>query len=414
MGQASVAVLRSWRSPCTGPQVSARLTRSRSTDSNHEDLTISDVPVFERAPLVPETAVDPWTAGHWIVFRAGKERRWGGEIRRQMIFERLADRTGAPVVESWPLLRRYTRVRFWQSLPEGRRKRSLVAAEQPPEHFIRWIVKNTDPVAVAIYDDRVAQTRALGFEVTPERAAELNRPRRMALATFRWYIVPTGSFAEMCGLDPARVVVGGNGTLTDQVRPGPWPAEPSIGFVSGAAPGRGIESLVEACRLLKPSWPDLRLYLWLVATSPITERYIEDLRATVRNDRWITIGSVEHGRLGEALAQATILCIPHPANEYMDVALPVKLFDSMAAGRPVVVTPRPETVAIVERYGAGLVAPGDTPADLAGTFDLLLRDEALTHRIGAAAREAAVREFDWNVVGDRIATEILAREARRR
>ena len=36
-------------------------------------------------------------------------------------------------------------------------------------------------------------------------------------------------------------------------------------------------------------------------------------------------------------------------------------------------------------------------------------------RTGAAAgRKAALQEFDWKVVGDRIATEILAREGRRR
>ena len=45
----------------------------------------------------------------------------------------------------------------------------------------------------------------------------------------------------------------------------------------------------------------------------------------------IEIGPVGYAHLGPALAKATILTIPHPANEYMDVALPVKLLDSMAA-----------------------------------------------------------------------------------
>jgi glycosyltransferase involved in cell wall biosynthesis len=350
----------------------------------------------------------------WIVLRAGREKRWGGEIRRQMIFEQLADRTGALVVESWPYVQGYTRDRFWPSFLPVRRKPFLAVTEQPPESVIPWIVKTTDPVAVAIYDDPVAQTRALGIHLTNEQAAELGRLRRLAMTTFRWHVVPTASFAELSGLDPDRVVVGGNGTLTDEVRPGPWPADPSIGFVSGAAPGRGIEALVEACRLLRDSWADLRLYLWLVATSPSAEQYLADLRTTLANDPWITIGAVGHAGLGAALAQATILCIPHPANEYMDVALPVKLLDSMAAGRPLVVTPRRETAAIVERYRSGLVAGGDAPADLADAFERLLRDPTLARRLGAAGRAAAVQDFDWKVVGDRIATEILGREGRRK
>jgi glycosyltransferase involved in cell wall biosynthesis len=353
------------------------------------------------------------TFRQWIVLRAGRDRRWGGEIRRQMIFERLADRTAALVVESWPYVQGYTRDRFWPSMLPPRRRPCLAVTEQPPESVIPWIVRRTDPVVVAIYDDPVAQTRALGIRLDPDQALELGRLRRLAMATFRWHVVPTASFAELAGLDPDRVIVGGNGTMTDEVRPGPWPTLPSIGFVSGAAPGRGIEPLVEACRLVRSSWPDLRLYLWLVATSPSANEYLDELRTRVRGEPWITIGAVPHAGLGEALARATILCIPHPANEYMDVALPVKLLDSMAAGRPLVVTPRRETAAIVERYGAGLVTGGDEPADLAVAFERLLGDEVLAQRLGAAGREAALQEFDWKVVGDRIATEILAREGRR-
>jgi len=350
----------------------------------------------------------------WIVLRGGREQRWGGEVRRQMIFERLAERTAALVVESWPYVQGYTKDRFWPSMLPPWRRPFLAVTEQPPESVNSWIVGRTDPVAVAIYDDPVAQTRALGIHLDADQAVELGRLRRLAMTTFRWHVVPTSSFAELAGFDPARVIVGGNGTMTDEVRPGPWPTVPTIGFVSGAAPGRGIEPLVEACRMVRSNWSDLRLDLWLVATSPKAQQYLDDFRGTVHHEPWITIGSVAHAGLGEALARATILCIPHPANDYMDVALPVKLLDSMSAGRPLVVTPRRETVSIIERYGAGIVTGGDEPADLAVAFERLLADEALARRLGAAGRDAAVREFDWKVVGERIATEILAREGHRK
>jgi glycosyltransferase involved in cell wall biosynthesis len=347
----------------------------------------------------------------WVVIRAGKERRWGGEIRRQMIFERLADRTGARSVETWAQVRRQVEGRPMPSFLERFRPgRALASAEQPPAEVIPWIAGNTDPVAVAIYDDPVAQSRALGTAMAPQLAAELGERKNLAVSTFRWHVVPTASFADLAGLDPARVIVGGNGTMTDLVRPGPWPDVPSIGFVSGAAPGRGIEALIEACRSLRSSQPDLRLYLWLVATTGDGQTYVDGLRSTVHDDPWIQIGPLAYAELGEGLAKATILCIPHPANAYMDVALPVKLFDSMAAGRPLVVTPRPETAAIVRRYGVGVVTSGDGPADLADAIERLLDDHKLRSALGEAARAVAVREFDWRVVGDRIATEILTRE----
>lgn len=108
------------------------------------------------------------------------------------------------------------------------------------------------------------------------------------------------------------------------------------------------------------------------------------------------------------MAEATVLAIPHPAGDYFDVALPVKLFDSLAAGRPIVVTPRVETVAIVRDTGAGLVG-GDDPRDLAGPIVGLLEDEALARRLGGAAREAAETRYDWHIVGDAIARAVLDR-----
>jgi glycosyltransferase involved in cell wall biosynthesis len=351
-------------------------------------------------------------AANWLVVRAARKRRWGGEIRRQLIFKELAEQTRARQFDTWGQMRRYITGRLYPPfMRPNRLGRHLAASEQPHAYHMPWIVEKTDPVVVAIYDDPVAQTRALGVDLTPEREAEMERRRSLAMSSFRWLVVPTRSFAEMAGLDMDRVIVGGNGTITEHVRPGPWPDVPSIGFASGAAPGRGIEALIEASRMVRSSWPDLRLYLWLVATSPDGELYVERLRTELRDDPWIKIGPVGYAHLGPALAKATILTIPHPANEYMDVALPVKLLDSMAAGRPLVVTPRRETAAIVERTGTGLITRGDAPADLADSFNQLLSDEALARRLGATAREVAVREFDWGIVGARIAGDVLQREA---
>jgi glycosyltransferase involved in cell wall biosynthesis len=104
-----------------------------------------------------------------------------------------------------------------------------------------------------------------------------------------------------------------------------------------------------------------------------------------------------------------VLAVPHPPGAYMDAALPVKLFDSMAAGRPLVVTPRREMAALVERHGAGLVAAGDRAEDLAAALARVLEDPELGRRLGAAARAAAEEEYDWRVIGRRVAEEVLRR-----
>jgi glycosyltransferase involved in cell wall biosynthesis len=351
--------------------------------------------------------------GRWVVIREGQVPRWGGELRRRNIFSVLAERTNATLVERWTsaALIAATRGPRWKAIlrPFVAPPR-LASSEQLSERVVPYARRFADPVAVAIYDDAVAQLEALGIVLDPERLEGIRRKRSLNEALFRWHVVPTASFATLTGLDPARVIVGGNATNADHVRPGPWQSRPTVGLVSGAAPGRGIEALVAAARLVRETVPDLRLLLWLVATSPESEAYLDGLRAAVGGDHWIEIGSATHDRLGAELARATVLCIAHPASAYMDVALPVKLFDSMAAGRPLVVTPRTETRAIVERHGVGIVTAGDGAEDLADGLVRLLGDEALARRFGAAARTAAETLFDWPIVAGRIADEILRRE----
>ncbi|MEO8208195.1 MAG: glycosyltransferase family 4 protein [Chloroflexota bacterium] len=356
----------------------------------------------------------------WLVMREDRTPRWGGEIRRHHIFSRLAERTGAQILEGgWSDagLRRATlgplraRLPMWLSTRSARsRLPRLAASEKLREKTLASAILLADPAVVAIYDDPIAQAATLGVTLDPAWAATLRRRQRANREAFRWQVVPTASFADLAGLDPDRVIVGGNGADTARVHVGPWPERATIGMVSGAAPGRGIELLVNAAEIARQTISELELRLWLVATNEETAAYLEGIRKSVAREPWIKIGGAPYGQLGETLAEATILVIPHPPGAYMDVALPVKLFDSLAAGRPLVITPRRESAAIVREFGVGIVAGGDTAEDLARAMVALLSDPVRARSMGVVARAVAEREFDWRVVGDRIADEVLRRE----
>ena len=357
----------------------------------------------------------------WLVLREGRQPRWGGEIRRHHIFKRLAERTNAAILEDgWSDagIRGAALGPLASRLPAplgrhlGRGPRPLFASsEKLRPRVLDTAVALTDPAAVAIYDDPVAQSHSLGVPVDPAWIAALADRQRRNQAAFRWHVVPTASFAELAGLDSDRVIVGGNGTDCAAVRVGPWPARPTIGLVSAAAPGRGIELLIDAARLARQALPELELRLWLVATNAETEAYLDALRAAIAADPWARIATAPYESLGETLAEASALAIAHPPGAYMDVALPVKLFDSLAAGRPLIVTPRRETALVVERFEVGLVASGDAAEDLARSIVELLGDRPRTIELGQRARDVAEANFDWRVVGDRIADEVLRREA---
>jgi len=346
----------------------------------------------------------------WIVLCETERTRWGGDLRRARVLHELALATKALEVQGWGHASVRDAVREVAGPPfPWRRRPALASSEFLSEGATAQARRSTRPVVLDVHDHPIAQAEALGRRLEPSARAAMTAQVGRNLDTFQLFTAPSASFAELAGLDPARTIVAPNGTDARQVTPRPFPGRPAIGMVSGAAEGRGIEALIAAARLVRAEQPDLRLLLWLAAGDEAGEAYLAGLRVSTAPEPWIEIGTVDQAGLAEALGRATVLVVPHPASAYMDVAVPVKLLDSMAAGRPVVVTPRTETRRIVDAAGAGVVARGDEPEALADAIAPLLGDPSLAARLGAGARAAAERDFDWAVIGRRLAGEVLAR-----
>jgi glycosyltransferase involved in cell wall biosynthesis len=155
--------------------------------------------------------------------------------------------------------------------------------------------------------------------------------------------------------------------------------------------------------------PETRLDLVLAATGDESKAYLDRLRAGLAADDWVTIGASPYPELGDRLARSTVLAIPTPQHPYWDSVAPVKVFDYFAAGRPVMTTPREGTARLVRELDAGAVSADDSPEAMAQAIVEVLADLAEARRRGANARAAAERDYDWRVIGDRLADEILAR-----
>jgi len=373
-----------------------------------KERSISDG-IESRSIRTPKIA---WPSGRarWLVLAEQRRRRWGGDLRRAYIFRELALRTGAVVEGGWT---RGALARALATAGIGRwgwpwsRRPALASAELLVADALPLLDRRARPVVLDVHDHPTLQRAALGVPTDPATTAALERRFAENVARFELLVVPSVSFGELVALDDARRIVAPNGTDTEHVRPGPFPDRPTVGLVSGAAPGRGIETLIEAMELVRASVPDAGLRLWLAAERD--DPYLAALRVVSDRRPWIRIEQVPYERLPDALAEAVVLVVPHPPGDYMDAALPVKLFDSMAAGRPLVVTPRREMAALVERHHAGLVTEGDRLEDLAAAIVRLLDDLQFARRLGAAGRAAAESEYDWRVIGGRVADEVLRR-----
>jgi glycosyltransferase involved in cell wall biosynthesis len=83
-----------------------------------------------------------------------------------------------------------------------------------------------------------------------------------------------------------------------------------------------------------------------------------------------------------------------PLREHLPGAVPSKLYEAMASGKPVVLVAAGEPAAMVRQHEAGIVVPpGDVPA-LAAALQRLAADPHLRDRLGCNARRAAELHYD--------------------
>lgn len=165
-----------------------------------------------------------------------------------------------------------------------------------------------------------------------------------------------------------------------------------IGHSGYITHGRHLPELVEALRYL-PEHVSLALVgdgsLW-----PVLERQAEKLGVGHRLRR---VHPVTPQTMAPTMAQAdaAVVIITSDATSY-HFALPNKLFESIAAGLPLVVTDIPEVAGLVRQYDLGVILSSVEPEALARAIEAVLEPEAnARYRANALrAREALTWEAE--------------------
>jgi glycosyltransferase involved in cell wall biosynthesis len=116
-------------------------------------------------------------------------------------------------------------------------------------------------------------------------------------------------------------------------------------------------------------------------------------------DNVVFTGALPYDQMPAVLASAHIGVAPFDLGAHKPLMLgfywsPLKIFEYMAAGLPVVAPAVARIPQLVEHAREGLLYDAADPDALARTLERLT-DPSLRSRLGAAARERAVREYSW-------------------
>jgi glycosyltransferase involved in cell wall biosynthesis len=274
------------------------------------------------------------------------------------------------------------------------RRRYVISHATPPSPLLRRILAwRCTLLYFDVQDDPRAQFRDLGIRPNArEDLDEIGRRLDGAMADYRLVGFATDEFADLYPVEQSRRVIAPNASDPDHFPVTELPAEPTVALVGGASPGRGADLLIEAAILARREVPDLRLRL---ALNDLGGRgNLGELRELCSAEPWISFEEVDFRTLPAFLADATVCAIPHRRSAYLDLSLPIKLFDYMAAGRPVVATNCRELAKFVERERVGLVCE-ERAEDMAAKLVSLLRDRVLAAELGQNGRRVVVDRYSW-------------------
>jgi glycosyltransferase involved in cell wall biosynthesis len=153
---------------------------------------------------------------------------------------------------------------------------------------------------------------------------------------------------------------------------------------------KGLEDLIEACRLLRVRGRAVRLEI--VGDGPLRER-LEHAAATARIDA-VFHGSLPQERVLPLYRRAAVVCLPCVVVSTGDRdGLPTSLLEAMALGAPVVSTPVGGIGELVLHEETGLLVPERDPAALADALERLLADRELAAALAARARDHVEASF---------------------
>lgn len=170
----------------------------------------------------------------------------------------------------------------------------------------------------------------------------------------------------------------------------------AVVFCGSPRPHKGLDRLAEAIGALDAK---LDAKLVLVA-SPVDKSVAEVLRSQSR-ERIVFAGPVAREERGRVLAAADCVALPQRDTPTARAQVPAKLFDAMAAARPIVATDVGDLAEILGDAGT-LVPEGDVGA-LTRSLRRYATDTAASACDGARARERFERFYEAEEVSRRLA-----------
>jgi glycosyltransferase involved in cell wall biosynthesis len=192
-----------------------------------------------------------------------------------------------------------------------------------------------------------------------------------------------------------------------RVRLGLAPDEVAVSYIGTLGMAHGLGTTLEAaCRLA-----GTKARFLLVGDG--AERTALEARAAALGLTNVTFtGLLPRNEIVHLMAATDIALVTLKPSETFKTVLPSKMFEAMAASRPIVLAVEGEARAVLERSGGGVAVPPGNAEALAEAITALASDPGRRNALATAGAQHVRREFDrdaWAAKYLEILTDVAAR-----
>ncbi|MDA3844576.1 MAG: glycosyltransferase family 4 protein [Candidatus Kapabacteria bacterium] len=157
-------------------------------------------------------------------------------------------------------------------------------------------------------------------------------------------------------------------------------------------PDRNLDMMVRGFILAAEQDPDIRL---TISGDGETFALCNDLATKSKvSDRIIFTGSYKHSEIKKLYGDTDIGFLPFKNNEFINHIIANKLFDYMAAGKPIIVSQADPMVRLIEETGAGIIADCNDPEKIAEAI-INIRN-ADTETMSANGIKSFREKYNWD------------------
>lgn len=162
-------------------------------------------------------------------------------------------------------------------------------------------------------------------------------------------------------------------------------------YVGGISVIRGIHEIVDAMQFVKH---DVKLLLGGRFSEPDVEIEARNRSGWARVE---DLGWLDRESIARTLSRSSAgLVTLHPVINYLD-ALPVKMFEYMCAGIPVIASDFPLWREIIETSDCGICVDPLDPHAIANAIDYIVGNPDMALKMGANGRAAVLDRYNWQV-----------------